>query len=241
MKVPVIEGVIRRRILVNYRVIPEVMTTILPPRFKPKLLYGWAVGGICLIRLEEIRPRGVLALLGRSSENAAHRIAVTWKDDMGQIQEGVYIPRRDTDSRLNRLLGGRLFPGEHHGAKFRVEDNGRKVDFEMMSDDKEVVVQVRGTTTDKLPGSSQFKDLASASSFFEAGSLGYSATRDGNRFDGIRLKTASWHIEPMKVEHHYSTFFSDQKRFPADSVVFDCALIMRNIPHEWHSEADIHA
>ncbi len=241
MKLPVIEGVIRRRILVNYRVIPEVMAKVLPPKFRPKLHFGWAIGGICLIRLEQIRPHGMPALIGRSSENAAHRIAVMWEDEQGQTQEGVYVPRRDTDSRLNRLLGGRVFPGEHHGAKFRVEDDGRKIDLEMVSNDESVVVQVRGTTTDEMPPFSEFNDLAEASSFFEAGSLGYSATSDGKRFEGLRLKTSTWHIEPLKVEHQYSTFFNDQTKFPPDSVTFDCALVMRDIPHEWHGQPDLPA
>src|SRR5437868_10649871 len=114
MRLPKIQGVIRRRILVNYRVDPDVIQRLLPERFKPKLHAGSAVAGICLIRLEQIRPRTMPAILGISSENAAHRIAVTWTDDSGAVREGVFIPRRDTGSRLNHLLGGRLFPDEHH-------------------------------------------------------------------------------------------------------------------------------
>src|ERR1700688_2904901 len=75
----------------------------------------------CLIRLKHIRPRFQPAFLGISSENAAHRIAVEWEQN-GQHREGVFIPRRDTSSRLNTLMGGRLFPGEHHRANFRVEE-----------------------------------------------------------------------------------------------------------------------
>jgi hypothetical protein len=32
---------------------------------------------------------------GINSENAAHRIAVTWEDE-GGVHDAVYIPRRDT-------------------------------------------------------------------------------------------------------------------------------------------------
>lgn len=49
------------------------------------------------------------------SENAAHRIAVEW-DFEGKTFEDVYIPRRDTNSFFNTLVGGRLFPGIHHRA-----------------------------------------------------------------------------------------------------------------------------
>jgi hypothetical protein len=51
MRLPVIRGVIDRRILVNYRVAPEVLAKTLPPPFRPKLYNGHGVAGICLIRL----------------------------------------------------------------------------------------------------------------------------------------------------------------------------------------------
>jgi uncharacterized protein YqjF (DUF2071 family) len=57
MRLPAIQGVIRRRILANFRVEPQVMQRQLPTRFRPKLHDGFAVAGICLIRLEHVRPR----------------------------------------------------------------------------------------------------------------------------------------------------------------------------------------
>lgn len=240
MKLPTIQGVIRRRILVNYRIDPAVMQRQLPDRFRPKLHAGFAVGGICLIRLEGIRPKGMPAFLGMNSENAAHRVAVLWDDENGKQQEGVYIPRRDTNSRLNQIAGGRVFPGEQHAANFQVDDDGQEVDFEMRSDDGEVAVQLQTSTAERLPSSSKFESLAAASGFFETGSLGYSATREGLRLDGIRLKTMNWKVEPLNVKCVRSSYFDDRKKFPEGSVEFDCALIMRNIEHEWYTEQDLH-
>lgn len=240
MKLPTIQGVIRRRILVNYRVDPAVMQRQLPDRFRPKLHNGFAIGGICLIKLEEIRPKGMPAFLGMNSENAAHRVAVLWDDEQGKQQEGVYIPRRDTNSRLNQIAGGRVFPGEHHAANFQVDDDGREIDFKMRSEDGDVTVQIEASTAKQLPQSSRFETLATASGFFEPGSLGYSATKEGLRLDGIRLKTLSWSVEPLDVKRVHSSYFDDRNKFPEGSVSFDCALIMRNIEHEWHSERDLH-
>ncbi|MDB6124535.1 MAG: hypothetical protein JWQ71_3528 [Pedosphaera sp.] len=240
MKLPTIQGIIRRRILVNYRLPPEVVQRQLPPKFRPKLHAGSAIAGICLIRLEEIRPKGMPSFFGISSENAAHRIAVLWDDEQGKTQEGVYIPRRDTNSRLNQIAGGRIFPGEHHAANFQVKDDGKKIDFSMRSEDVQTSVEVRGTTGEKLPATSKFATLTEASGFFEPGSLGYSATKTGVRLDGIRLKTFSWKVEPLDVQHVHSSYFADQTKFPEGTVSFDCALLMRNIEHEWHSEQDLH-
>jgi len=81
MRIPVIRGMIKRRLLVNFRADPEVVQRILPEPFKPKLHAGHAIGGVCLIRLEKIRPAGLPEIVGLSSENAAHRIAVQWQGD----------------------------------------------------------------------------------------------------------------------------------------------------------------
>lgn len=56
MRLPVVRGVIDRRILVNYRVDPSVIAPLLPPPFRPKLVRGMALVGICLIRLKQLRP-----------------------------------------------------------------------------------------------------------------------------------------------------------------------------------------
>ena len=239
MRLPVLQGVIRRRILVNFRVEPAVLQTQLPSRFRPKLHEGHAVAGICLIRLESVRPRFVPQLLGLTSENAAHRVAVRWQAG-GVEKEGVFIPRRDTGSAMNQLAGGRLFPGEHHHARFTVREGSESIDLNMQSDDREVSVMVRGRLGGQLPGSSCFSSLAEASAFFEPGSVGYSVTRDAGRLDGIELRTQGWSVAPLQVEEVHSSYFSDEARFPKGSVEFDCALVMRNLGHEWHSAEDLY-
>src|SRR5881396_2782108 len=87
MRIPVIKGMIKRRLLVNFRADPAVVQRILPAPFRPKLHRGHSLVGICLIRLEHIRPAGLPGALGLSSENAAPRIAVRWVD--GSAVRGV--------------------------------------------------------------------------------------------------------------------------------------------------------
>lgn len=239
MRLPVIHGLIKRRILVNFRVDAATMRAFLPPPFQPKLHEGHAIAGICLIRLEQIRPAGFPAVLGIASENAAHRIAVTWTGAGGAPEEGVFIPRRDTGSLLNHLAGGRVFPGEHNLAQFTVKDTGTDIDFAMQSRDEKVSVRLRGSDSDTFPTSSCFSSLAESSRFFECGSLGYSVTREGCRLDGLRLHTLNWQVSVLNVEQVESSFFADHSIFPAGSVEFDHALIMRNVPHEWHQAEDL--
>jgi hypothetical protein len=238
IKLPTIQGVIRRRLLINFRVEPAVMQRQLPDRLRSKLHHGFAVAGICLIRLEDIRPKHLPDFVGIDSENGAHRIAVEWEAD-GELHEGVYIPRRDTSSRINQFAGGRLFPGEHHHSDFTVTDTGDRIELTMRAPDG-VSVEVCARVADALPGASTFASLAEASTFFEHGSVGYSVTRDGDRLDGIRLRTKTWKVTALDVERAHSSFFSDRSAFPEGSVVFDCGLLMRDIEHEWQSEPDLY-
>ncbi|MCK6460159.1 MAG: hypothetical protein L6Q95_09730, partial [Planctomycetes bacterium] len=72
------------------------------------------------------------------------------------------------------------------------------------------------------------------------GSIGYSATASGRRLDGVVLKTLSWSVAPLAIDHVSSSYFEDRTAFPANSVTFDCALIMRNVAHEWQAGAPMY-
>jgi hypothetical protein len=64
-------------------------------------------------------------------------------------------------------------------------------------------------------------------------------TCDPHRQDGLRLKTLTWQVRALTVEQVQSSFFADTDRFPSGSIEFDHALIMRDIPHEWHQAAEM--
>ena len=110
----------------------------------------------------------------------------------------------------------------------------------MTAKDDGVAIEVRARLAERLPTTSVFSTIEAASTFFEGGSVGYSVTSDQGRLDGIRLKTRSWKVKALEVEHVRSTWFADEARFPNGSVTFDCGLLMRDIPHEWQSEPDLY-
>ncbi|MBW7674559.1 DUF2071 domain-containing protein [Chryseobacterium chendengshani] len=235
MKIPVIHGYIERRILINFTADPVDIEKILPYPFRPKIFKNKAIVGICLIRLKDIKPKGLPDFLGINSENGAHRIAVEW-DENGKIKSGVYIPRRDTSLPLNTWVGGRIFPGKHYLAKFNIneQEGNYHIDFKS-SDDTEISIDAY--ETDIFNNNSIFETIENASCFFEKGDLGYSPNKD--KFDGLRLNAYQWKVKPLNVLDVKSSFFEDEKIFPKGSVQFDNALLMTNIEHEWLSEPTI--
>lgn len=255
MQVPAVRGVIDRRILANYRVDPAALDAVLPAPFEPWTVDGDGVGGICLIRLTEMRPPGVPAAVGMASENAAHRIAVEWGSGDDR-QRGVYVPRRDTDSWLQTVFGSWLFSGAYSHATFETRDDDDAYFVNMESDDGDANVLVDGSVAESLPTDSVFENLDSASKFFQNGSLGYAPAErgqkngeaghdrggaDGDRertFQGVELDTEEWAVEPMAVDRVRSGFFEGE-RFADDEVEFDCALLMRDIDHAWRQRESI--
>jgi hypothetical protein len=226
-------GVVERRLLVNYRTDPQITARLLPAPLRPQLVNGWSVAGICLIRLGRLRPRHVPLAQGLRSENAAHRIAVEWDTPDG-VATGVYIPRRDSDSLINVVIGGRLFPGKHHGARFDVSETVQDLRVAFTSADGTAAVRAQAKTTRVWKASALFASLDEASEFFRHGATGYSATSDGRSLDGLELQTSAWQVEPVEILTAYSTFFDDPTYFPVGSAVLDCALLMRNVAVTWN-------
>jgi hypothetical protein len=173
----------------------------------------------------------VPAPFGVSTENAAHRIAVAWETPAGRAT-GVYIPRRDSGSLITTAIGGRLFPGAHQRARFRVRQTDRDLRVAFGSPDG-TAVDAYVRQRDRWPDSELFESLETASAFFKKDCDGYSTARRAGSLDGLRLRTNAWRVEPVEIVHAHSTFFDDPLRFPPGSAVLDCALLMRGVPARW--------
>jgi hypothetical protein len=238
MKSPTIEGVIQRRLLINYRVDPDVVEPLLPAPFRPQLVHGHAVAGICLLSLTELRPRGLPRWVGVHSQNVAHRFAVEWDTPDG-LGQGVYIPRRDSGSLLNVIVGGRAFPGRHHRARFIVAETDSEFDITFQSTDRWAGAHVQARLDAALNGSVLFADLNDASRFFEDGSIGYSDSSDPSKVEGVHLVTNAWQVQPLTLSAVTSTYFDDPARFPPGSATLDCGLLMRNVPVTWEPVAPL--
>jgi hypothetical protein len=233
-----VDCTIERRLLVNYRIDPEVAARHLPSPFRPQLVGGWAIGGVCFIRLGDLRPAHFPSMLGMTTENVAHRFAVEWDDEEG-TQVGVYIPRRDTDSRVTAVAGDRIFPGIHQVARFRVEELGSALQIGVESRDGTLRLSVAAQESTSVAGE-LFSSLDDAVAFFRKGSLGYSASGATTRLIGVRLESQSWDARPVRVERMVSSLFDDSSAFPKGSCTLDFGVVMHNLPARWRSEGVLH-
>lgn len=241
MPLPSMSATIERRLLINYRVDPEVLARVVPAPFRPQLVRDAGVAGICLVRLGQLRPIGFPRRLGVTTESAAHRIAVEWDspDRPEGVSRGVYIPRRDTSSRLTALVGGRLFPGDHHLARFVVDERQDHLAVSFESIDGGANVAVHAQVTDEIPTGSIFASVTEASAFFENSPLGYSANRQRDRYHGVELACAGWKVEPVEVADVRSSWFEDPSRFPPGSAELESGLLMRDIPAMWKAHGSV--
>jgi hypothetical protein len=235
---PVLEGVIARRILLNFRADPATVQKLVPRPLEVEQYRGYAIVGVCLIRLEHLRPKGIPSAFGVSSENMAHRVAIRYPAGDG-MKRGVFIWRRETDQKMVQLFGGRLFPGVHGAATFDVSEEADALRMNISTQNGEADVRFSARRVAHWPEHSLFSNLNEISEFFRRGDCGFSCSLHGGRVEGLQLRTLCWEMEPLEIGEQNCAFYTDPPRFPVVSVSFDSALLMHGLPHEWHEIKDI--
>ncbi|MGA1838270.1 hypothetical protein VD659_15215 [Herbiconiux sp. 11R-BC] len=235
-RLPRIAATIDRRVLVSYRLDPEVAQSLLPGPLRPHLVDGSAVAGFCVMRLAAVRPAffgGVR--LGWRGESAAHRIAVQWneRDDAGRavVRSGVYVPVRHSAARFPTLIGGRVFPGVQHRASFTLNETAERVQVGFTAPDVRGRVDVEAATG---WSSSLFGTLEEASEFNRLGNVAWSPGRRPGSLDCLSLHTTAWEVSPARLLGAESSFFS---ALPEGSAEYDSSLIMRGVPMTWGASA----
>jgi hypothetical protein len=197
------------------------------------VINGFASAGICLLRLKNIGIKHTPSFLKITSENAAHRFLVKFNKN-GKEEHGVYIPRRDTDSRLNVMLAGKLLNWPHYPATFQVDESNGIYAVKIKSEDGHSGLSIVSRLTERFPSDSMFDSLEHASECFHDCPMGISPSTSPGKFKSIRLKTKSWLVKPLHVSALQSSYFENHNLFPEGSISFDNALLMENIEHEWH-------
>jgi hypothetical protein len=226
-----INCLIERRLLVSYRIDPDRVAALVPAPFRPQVVNGHAVGGVCFIRMSALRPARVPASAGLTTENVAHRFAVEWDDERGG-HTGVYVPRRETNSRITAVLGARIFPGAYHLARFEVSESPDMIRIGVRSRDHAVSLAVTAKPATALD-SSIFACVDDATDFFRHGAVGFSPSGVDGCLDGVELHSTNWAARPMTISAMDSSVFDNAAIFPGGTCVLDSAMLMTNISARW--------
>ena len=112
-------------------------------------------------------------------------------------------------------------------------DDGNRIEMDVRSGTGGTDVHLVAREADGLAPGSVFANLDAVSAFFESAPVGWTRRPDGT-LDGVELRTKTWQTRPLEVEHIAVAYLDDDNRFPAGSIEFDSALVMRNVSHEWH-------
>jgi hypothetical protein len=225
---------VRRRLLISYRVDPAIAQSLIPEQFRPQIVDGSAVAGVCMIGLQSVRPGWLRPRVGIRTENVAHRISVEW-DENGKTRSGVYIVERHSSALLPVLAGGRLFPGVQKRARFDLDETESRFRVSMSAPEIRVSVDVQlgGEWTSSL-----FPTVEAASAFHEQGAVGWSPRRNGLGVEPLELTSKEWVVEAGQVVSLRSSYFD---ALPDGAAVLDSVLIMRDLPFFWdtpHIEPD---
>ena len=131
------------------------------------------------------------------------------------------------------LFGGRLFPGGHRRAVFCIRENGHELSMDVKTVRREADVSFAARQSESWDRSPLFPTFDETCRFFQKGDCGFSCSLENGKLEAVRLRTLRWEMSPLKVERVHAAFYQSCGCFPPGSVVFDSAVIMRRIPHEW--------
>ncbi|MEM9023245.1 MAG: hypothetical protein AAGB22_05870 [Bacteroidota bacterium] len=223
-----INGWIDTKVLVTFRVAPEVLAPAIPAPLELLTVNGHALASVCFVRLVRPRIDGWEAVWGPPSLNSAQRIAVQWPRG-GAPQPGVFIHRRETASLLNAVIGGRLLPGKHALRNLRLRHDGEQV---LLTDGHPDALLAGHRTTD-FPTDSVFATAREAAQFAARCEDGYSPGNNPAVLEGLSMRIEVWAPEPLQLDTLAAARLMDPAVVPTGAATLDHALIIRNRYATW--------
>ena len=223
---PSLEATLTRRVLVIYRADPVVLRRLVPAPLELATRNGCAVVGISLMRLAELRVRGMSSAMGLSAENMAHHAAIRYPAGRA-LSDGLFIWRRDTDSPLLAQLGGRLVPAEFRQASFAFRE-GTSMAAEIRTERHEADVSFVATPDRYWRSTPIFRTREDACEFCCACECVFSCAWRDRRLFATRLPASPWEMTPLRILRLRSAFFESPKIFPKGSIAFDSAVLLHS-------------
>lgn len=98
----------------NYAVDPERLARLLPAPLEPEVFHGTAWVQVLMSSLRDMRPQGIVPLLGVCFYQASYRAAVRYRNANGDWRRGGYFVRSETNDPVMRRVGNALTEFKFH-------------------------------------------------------------------------------------------------------------------------------
>jgi hypothetical protein len=118
---------VQSRVLVVYRLDPQVVQTYLPDGLLPRVVSGYAIAAACYTRLG-----GTALFRDSGTDHLAYRFAVQREDGV----EAAWIPRRETSSWFEARCGA-FMRGEYGKSSFEVKEDALSIELSVAEGDSE--------------------------------------------------------------------------------------------------------
>ena len=208
---------VRGRVVVFYRVEPDVARGLLPSELRPRITAGSAIVVLCYTHLGRLETRFLPHRLA-TSHHLAYRVSAEAAGENGPTCS-TWVAHRETSSRIGARWNEKVFRHGHGRSRFSIED-----------DACELTLRVESSRGDEL-----FLRASACEStgtvFSQPNDVGEFFRNDGTiRPHGVFAREAdvvdahnAFVPEPLALIELRSAFFEDPDRFPSGSVAIDGA------------------
>ena len=189
---------VRARYIVNFRVDPAVVRSLLPVRWlEPQVINGFAVLSFCPYLLEAVRLAVLPRALGIRSICSAYRLAVI-DHSATEPRAAVWVPARETDARTVANIGpGALRAGfERVAAAITPDRSGTSIDFSRLSGERYFRARLEPTLR---PDGVLFGDTEAFRRFFAAATTSWAPSSVPGRMLQLDLDAGETVYSPLAV------------------------------------------
>jgi hypothetical protein len=230
-----IEAFFRHSLVLTYAFPEKILQPFLPPGLTLDSYEGSSFLAIALVQVENLRPVGMPAALGRNFFLSGYRIFSRYRRHDGKVLRGLLILRSDADSSL-MVWGGNLFT-HYRYSKCVVNSRRTAETLEILitTPRGEADLSLRAyveNAVDAPPRGSPFPDLKIARHY--AGPLPFTFDYEPESgqmviVEGVRQ---NWNPKPVSVDVDRCTYL-EKPPFSSVPLRLANAFFIENIPYRW--------
>ncbi len=214
--------------LITYQSPEKVIQDLLPKPFEAVTKDGYAFWNVVICRLTGMRPRWFP--LGIDYWHVAYRTLAKFTTKEGEVIEGLYFFRSDSQPGWLAPLGNLMTEFNFHPAKIQVEKNVKEVRFEVLANGGNAQGQFLRDQIPQLPATAPFQSLEEAKHFLQYKPCGFFSQEEGKKVNAVFIKRDEkvWQYQPMRAS---GIEFEFLKPYPAE---FLMAFEVNPIRYQWN-------